>query len=57
MPAYDDIASLYLTDGQWRVHYMFPDSPTVGNSRDAESVSLDKVAFRKVLDAMIANAG
>ena len=24
MPAYDDIASLYLVDGEWRLHYMFP---------------------------------
>ena len=52
MPAYDDIASLYLTGGAWHLHYMFPDSPTVGNIRAADGVPLTKKSFQKVLEAM-----
>lgn len=52
MPAYDDIASLYLTDEVWHLHYMFPDSPTVGNIRAADGVPLTKESFQKVLEAM-----
>ncbi|MCI0357279.1 MAG: hypothetical protein L0211_02195 [Planctomycetaceae bacterium] len=57
MPAYDDIASLYFVDGQWQVHYMFPESPTVATIRDAESKPLTKETLQQVLDAMSANAG
>jgi hypothetical protein len=56
MPAYDDIASLYFVDGKWRLHYMFPESPTTPTIRDADSTPLDKESFRKALEAMIANA-
>ena len=56
MPAYDDIASLYLTGGDWYLHYMFPDSPTVGNIRAADGVPLTKASFQQVLEAMKNNA-
>jgi len=56
MPAYDDIASLYLHDDGWHVHYMFPESPTVGDIRDAASKPLSQVTLREVLDAMKHNA-
>ncbi len=56
MPAYDDIASLYLTGGVWHLHYMFPDSPTVGNIRAADGVPLTKASFQKVLEAMKSHA-
>ena len=52
MPAYDDIASLYLTAGVWHLHYMFPNSPTVGNIRAAEGIPLTKESFQNVLEAM-----
>ena len=37
MPAYDDIASLYFVDGEWRLHYMFPGTPTVATISQAEA--------------------
>ena len=56
MPAYDDIASLYLTGGVWYLHYMFHESPTVGNIRAADRELLSKVSFQNVLQAMKNNA-
>lgn len=56
MPSYDDIASLYLEDGKWMMHYMFPDDQTVGNIRNANAVVLVKDSFQKVLEAMKNNA-
>jgi hypothetical protein len=56
LPAFDDIASLYFLQGVWRLHYMFPHSPTVGDIKQAESKSLDKASFAKVIDAMTQNA-
>ena len=56
LPAYDDIASLYHCDGEWRLHYMFPGTPTVATIRDAAAVPLSKEALRDVLDEMKKNA-
>lgn len=56
LPAYDDIASLYLVDGSWQLHYMFPSQPSVAKIRDAESRPFTKEALADVLDAMRANA-
>lgn len=56
MPAYDDIASLYLYDNGWHVHYMFPGTPTVGTIRDAESKPLSQDTLREVLHEMKHNA-
>jgi len=33
MPAYDDIASLYFVNGEWRLHYAFPAEPALRRSR------------------------
>jgi len=52
MPAYDDIASLYFYDNNWHIHYMFPESPTVGDIRDADSKVLSLQTLRNVLEAM-----
>ena len=56
MPAYDDIASLYLVNGKWQLHYMFPGSPVAATIRDAESVPLSKEALSQVLDEMSEDA-
>ena len=56
LPAYDDIASLYLVDGEWRLHYMFSGTASVGTISDAESCLLSKDAIGKVLDEMSINA-
>jgi hypothetical protein len=56
MPAYDDIASLYLYDDGWHLHYMFPGTPTVATISEAESKPLTKEALREVLEEMRKNA-
>jgi hypothetical protein len=56
MPAYDDIASLYLYDNAWHVHYSFPGTPLVATIRDADAKRLSLETFREVLEAMKANA-
>jgi hypothetical protein len=55
MPAYDDIACLYRRDNGWHVHYMFPDSPTVGTLLEAEAQPLTEEVLQAVLEAMRAN--
>ena len=56
MPAYDDIASLYLYDNDWHVHYLFPGTSTVADIRDAEAKPLSEDTLREVLEAMKHNA-
>ncbi|NQU19732.1 MAG: hypothetical protein HQ567_00505 [Candidatus Nealsonbacteria bacterium] len=56
MPAYDDIASLYLYDDAWHVHYMFPGTESVGDIRDAEAKPLTDEALHEVLEEMRKNA-
>ncbi|MEX2176440.1 MAG: hypothetical protein WD872_18900 [Pirellulaceae bacterium] len=52
MPAYDDIASLYLTPAGWQLHYLFPESPMVATIRDASSKTLSKEVLAEVLNQM-----
>ncbi|MFI5456334.1 MAG: hypothetical protein ACHRXM_12875 [Isosphaerales bacterium] len=56
MPGWDDIASLYYSDGEWQLHYMFTESPTVSTIRDAESKPLSFETLKDVLEEMIKNA-
>jgi hypothetical protein len=56
LPAYDDIASLYLLHGKWRLHYMFSGTPTVPTIRDANPIPLSKEALGRVLHEMSINA-
>jgi hypothetical protein len=56
LPVYDDIASLYLVKGEWRLHYVFPNTPSVPKSSQAEPCPLSRDAFGKVLDEMSVNA-
>jgi hypothetical protein len=56
MPAYDDIASLYLCDGEWRLHYMFPGTPSVGDIHEAEAKLLTDEILHEVLEEMRKNA-
>jgi hypothetical protein len=56
LPAYDDIASLYLVDGEWRLHYMFSGTPTVATISQAQPCPLSKDAVGRVLDEMSMNA-
>jgi hypothetical protein len=56
MPAYDDIASLYFTDGGWQLH--FPVSgPRPGATNSGEMHGpLTKESLGQVLDEMVQNA-
>jgi hypothetical protein len=56
MPAYDDIASLFLVDGVWRMQYLFAEAPTVPTMLDAESVPLNRETLERVLDEMCRHA-
>ena len=56
MPAYDDIASLYFVDGEWRLHYMFAGTPTVATISQAEPFPLSKDVIGQVLDEMSSHA-
>jgi len=56
MPAYDDIASLYLVEGNWQLHYMFAGTPSIPTIREAESKPLSKVTLKGVLDEMTRDA-
>lgn len=57
MPAYDDIASLYLVGGEWQLHYVFPGTSTVPAIRQSEPCVLSRDAIRKVLNEMSTHAG
>lgn len=52
MPGYDDIASLYLREGSWRIHYLFPGDKPVGTLKDAEARPLDPDTLSIVLGEM-----
>src|SRR5271156_3614555 len=56
MPAYDDIASLYLLNGEWRLHYMFAGTPTVATLKETGSRALSKETISQVLNEMSVNA-
>ena len=58
MPAYDDIASLYFVDGQWRLNYVFECSaPLATPKKQAESYPLDKETLNRVLSEMSGHGG
>jgi hypothetical protein len=51
MPAYDDVASLYLEEGQWFIHYAFtPDPAEVRSAVETERLPLDEGSLNRVLD-------
>jgi hypothetical protein len=56
MPAYDDIASLYFFDGEWRLHYTFPGTPSFATIRQTDSCPLSKDSIGMVLNEMSTHA-
>ena len=52
MPAYDDIASLYFSDGEWKLHYTSPGTASAATIDPAEDRPFSKEAVRDVLDEM-----
>jgi hypothetical protein len=61
MPAYDDIASLFLKQGEWKLHYVHDDEEiklngAVDSMLQATSRKLTKKNLLNVLDSMVAHA-
>ncbi len=56
MPAYDDIASLYFSEGEWQLHYMWAGTPNVATIRDANSQPFSREILQQVLQEMKNNA-
>jgi hypothetical protein len=56
MPAYDDIASLYFLDGEWKLHYVFHDAPAVAEVREPEVMTLSEGTVIRVLEEIAAHA-
>jgi hypothetical protein len=56
MPGYDDIASLYFMDGEWKLHYVFQTASTAIPLPDPEVMSLSEVTVIRVLDELVAHA-
>ena len=51
MPAYDAVASLYLEEGQWFIHYAFtPDPAGAPSVIEAERLPLEEGSLNRVLD-------
>jgi hypothetical protein len=56
MPAYDDIASLYRVNGEWKLHYAFRGGKIIAGIRNAESLPFTKENLLRVLNAISGHA-
>lgn len=56
MPEYDDVARLYFSDGQWRLHFTFPGAKASPEISDATLPPLSRELFTDVLQAMSQHA-
>lgn len=56
MPTYDDMASLSLVEGRWKIHYVFPDQPAVAGIRQPEVMELSEETINRVLDEIACHA-
>jgi hypothetical protein len=56
IPAYDDIANLYLMGGEWRLHYAPHNAPMNPDGLAQEFMTLSEGAVIRVLDELIAHA-
>jgi len=56
MPEYDDVARLYFSGGQWRLHFVFPGAAGSAEITDATSPQLSQELLNNVLDAMSRHA-
>lgn len=56
MPGYDDIASLYFVEGDWRLHYQFEDAEGPPRIGEGESRPLTREALLGVLEMMLVHA-
>ena len=55
MPTYDDVASLYLKDGQWSISYAKP-LDEAGAVVQSQMMPLSELAINQVLDSIAAHA-
>jgi hypothetical protein len=56
MPAYDDIASLYRVDGEWKLHYAFQGGKIIAGTRNTEPLPFTEENFLRVLNAIAGHA-
>ncbi|HEX5442742.1 MAG TPA: hypothetical protein VFW87_02885 [Pirellulales bacterium] len=57
MPTYDDLASLYLEQGEWAIHYAFPAEPAaMPPGAEAKALPLNEQTINQVLDSIAAHA-
>lgn len=56
MPEYDDVARLYFSDGQWRLHFVFAGGPATAEINDETSPPISADLFNRVLETMSRNA-
>jgi len=56
MPAYDDVASIYFSDGSWNLHYMFAGTKSVATLKVANPQKFTKEALHQVVGEMVTNA-
>ena len=56
MPEYDDVARLYYSDGQWRLHFVFPGREPMAEISDETSPPLSADLFHRVLETISRNA-
>lgn len=56
MPAYDDIARLFLSGGEWQLNFVWPGTPHADSTFESESKPLSKETLQQVLQEMKNNA-
>jgi hypothetical protein len=56
MPAFDDIATLYRVDSEWKLQFTFQGDPVVAGIRNAEARPLNKENILRILQAFGGNA-
>ena len=56
LPAYDNIATIYRENGEWRLHHMFPGFEPVPTLKEVKSSPLSKEKLGRVLDEMSKHA-
>lgn len=56
MPAYDDIARLFLTADGWRSHYVYDGPPPAGSVREPPAEPFDLQVFGRIARTMAAHA-
>ena len=52
MPAYDDIANLYFSNGEWQLQYVWPGVRSLNELREIEPQPISKAVLQHVLNEM-----